>query len=102
MRPYTTPTHDIVVEGKDLTGCDVWVSYQQGTRERDVKVEPEFDGTDTVLHVPWTQQQTAYFSPGCVEVQVNWVYPQGERWASKTAIIDVEKNLLSKEVEYGE
>ena len=102
MRPYTTPTHDIVVEGKDLTGCDVWVSYQQGARERDVKVEPEFDGTDTVLHVPWTQQQTAVFAPGSVEVQVNWVYPQGERDASETAIIDVEKNLLRREVEFGE
>lgn len=30
MIRYTTPTHEHKVKGIDLSGCDVWVSYQQG------------------------------------------------------------------------
>lgn len=101
MRRWTTPTHELVVEGVDLTGCDVYVDYKQGSRTRRVKVEPEYDGADTVLEVEWTQEQSAVFKEGDVDVQVNWIYPDGSRDASEIATIESTRNILNEEVEYG-
>ena len=40
MRRYTTPTHDLVVRGIDLTDMDVYVTYMQGEC-RKVTMQPE-------------------------------------------------------------
>ena len=100
MRRWTTPTHELVVEGVDLTGCDVYVDYKQGSRTRRVKVEPSFDGTDTLLEVEWTQEQSAVFKPGDVEVQVNWIHPHGERDATEIVTLEATRNLLNEEVAF--
>lgn len=100
MRRWTTPTHELVVEGVDLTGCDVYVDYKQGSRTRRVKCEPEYDGSDTVLEVTWTQEQSAVFKPGEVEVQVNWITEAGDRDATKIATFEATRNLLNEEVAF--
>ena len=103
MIQYTTPTNTHIVKGIDLTGCDVWVSYEQGKVEVDIKASDiSFDGEDTTLSVTLTQEQTASFRVGKVTHQVNWVYPDGSRDATNQKIITVEPNLLNKVVNYGD
>lgn len=103
MIQYTTPTNKHVVKGIDLTGCDVWVSYEQGKRELDMKAaDVAFDGEDTTITVRFTQGQTASFKVGEAKVQVNWVYPDGTRDATGQKSVRIEPNLLNREVEYGD
>lgn len=103
MIQYTTPTNKHIVKGIDLTGCDVWVSYEQGRVELDIKAaDVAFDGEDTTVAVRFTQAQTAGFRPGEAKVQVNWVYPDGARDATRQKTVEVEPNLLNREVEYGD
>lgn len=101
MRQFTTPTHEIVVEGIDLTGCDVHVTYTQGKYVRDVTVEPEFDGTDTHLYVPWGQAESGQFKVGAASVQVNWIYEDGNRNATNDFTFKITKNLLARVISYG-
>ena len=100
---YTTPIERAVVEGVDLTGCDVWLSFQQGRRELDVKASSvTYDGEDTTVEVPLTQLQTAGFKAGTVQMQCNWVTPEGSRDATVLAEVEWGLNLLERVVEYGE
>lgn len=103
MIQYTTPTDVCVVHGIDLTGCDVWVSYQQRKAELDVKASSvTYDGEDSTVSVELTQEQTAKFKAGTVEMQVNWVTPQGKRDATTKKSQEVLVNLLERVVEYGD
>lgn len=103
MIQYTTPTNRHIVKGIDLTGCDVWVSYEQGKRELDIKAaDVTFDGEDTIVTVKFTQEQTSAFKVGDVKFQVNWVYPDGTRDATSQKTTKMEPNLLNKVVEYGD
>ena len=101
MRRYTTPTHELTVVDADLSGCDVYVSYKQGSRTREVMVEPVLEGEDTHLSVPWTQEETALFNEGMLQVQVNWITPEGLRTATEVGQVQVGPNLLAREVEFG-
>lgn len=100
MRRYTTPTHELLVEGVDLTGCDVYATYRQGRRTRTIRVEPEQTEEGTVLHVPFEQIETAEFRVGPVDVQVNWVHPDGQRDATEIASVMATQNLLDEVVPY--
>lgn len=80
---YTSPVDAFVIEGIDLTGCVVWVSYEQGQRQLDVPAEVSYDGSDTHLSVHLSQEETGLFFEGVVSVQVNWIYPDGQRDATK-------------------
>lgn len=102
MVRYTTPTDTYRVLGVDLTGCNVWVSYQQGARELDVETDAiTYDGEDSIVEVELTQAQTAAFREGRkLLVQVNWVYPTGKRDATVQAEVDVMGNLLERELTY--
>lgn len=103
MIQYTTPTHSYVVEGIDLSGCDMWVSYQQGDAKLDVKATTvSYDGIDTTATVNLSQEQTGAFEPGTVKVQLNWVYPNGKRDAVSVKSIDVGRNLIPRVMGYGD
>lgn len=103
MIRYTTPTDVLVVKGLDLSSFDVWVSYQQKTRELDVKASSvTFDGTDSTVEVNLTQEQTGLFKKGSIQVQVNWISQDGNRdatFASEEMVVD---NLLEKVIDYGD
>lgn len=102
MIQYTTPTNRHIIKGIDLTGCDVWVSYEQGKNELDIKAtNVSFDGEDTTVAVKFTQEQAASFKVGAVKYQVNWVYPDGTRDATDQKVTEVVPNLLNRVVEYG-
>lgn len=101
MIQWTTPTHTHTVKGIDLTGYDVYVSYKQGRREIDVKAdEVAFDGNDTTITVSLTQPQTGQFREGSVSVQVNWVTADQKRDAVKVKSVEVDENLMAREVSY--
>lgn len=100
---WTSPTDELTIRGVDLTGCDVWVSYQQRKAELDVKAASvSYDGADTTVTVELTQAQTALFRPGAVQVQANWVTADGRRDATLVKEDTVYLNLLEREVAYGE
>lgn len=102
MIRYTTPTHLHRVKGIDLTGFDVWVSYEQGMASLDVKASKvELDGEDTLIYVSFDQGQTARFREGRASVQINWVDQRGQRDATTVKEIPVGPNLLGRTVAHG-
>lgn len=101
MIQWTTPTHIHTVRGVDLSGYDVYVSYKQGRSELNVPaVSLAYDGSDTSITVELTQRQTGMFKAGTVKVQINWVTPDGKRDAVKLKSVEVDENLMTKEVRY--
>lgn len=98
MIRYTTPTHEHRIKGIDLSGCEVWVSYEQGLAEVNAKASVEFDGTDSIATVSLTQGETARFREGTVYVQINWVWPNGKRDATVKKELPMLGNLLEREL----
>lgn len=98
MIRYTTPTHAHKVKGIDLSGCEVWVSYEQGIADVNARASVEFDGTDSIVTVSLTQRQTARFHEGKVQVQINWLYPNGKRDATVKKELQMLDNLLEREL----
>lgn len=102
MIQYTTPTDELVVKGVDLTGYEVWASYRQRSKKLDVQAQSvTYDGTDTTITIPLTQEQTGAFASGQVAVQVNWLTAGGQRDATTIKEISVGSNLLDRVMEYG-
>lgn len=101
MIEWTTPTHRHVVRGIDLSAYDVYVSYKQGRTELSIAADSvEYDGTDTTVTVSLTQRQTGQFKAGTAKVQINWVTPDGKRDAVLVKSVEVDENLMQKEVRY--
>lgn len=101
MIQWTTPTHRHTVRGIDLSGYDVYVSYKQSRNELTIPAETiAYDGTDTTVTVQLTQKQTGAFKAGTVKVQINWVTPDGNRDAVLVKSVEVDENLMAKEVSY--
>lgn len=103
MIQYTTPTDELTVKGVDLTGYEVWASYRQRSRRLDVQAtDVTYDGEDTTILIPLTQEQTGAFSCGKVSIQVNWLTPEGKRDATTIKTVEVGANLLDRVMEYGD
>lgn len=101
MIRYTTPTHTHIVDDVDLTGCDVYVSYKQGSREAHFPAdEVVLEDGNSKITVDLSQKQTGGFKAGKVSVQINWIYPDGRRDAVASKTIEVLDNLLAKVVYY--
>lgn len=111
MRAYTTAAQTLNVQGKDLTGCHVWVTYLQRkspTSETATVVTVDGDaltvtrsGSDTIVAVTLTQEQTGRFVKGAAYVQVNWMTSAGLRDATDAIEITIDPNLLRKVLSYG-
>lgn len=97
IRKFTTPTHTLTVKGTDLTEADVYVTYEQGDiKQTYTDVTCTLSGSDTVITVEMTQEETSKFKVGAyVEVQVNWV-KNGKRDATDIKSIKVDGNLLDE------
>jgi hypothetical protein len=95
---------ELVVQGIDLTGCDVYVTLWQQGGEITTQVGPEDmarDDEGTTITVGYTQEQTASLDEGRAKVQVNWVDGEGRRNATAIAAIQVSGNLLGRKVGNG-
>lgn len=101
MIQWTTPTHIHTVRGVDLSSYDVYVSYKQNRTELTIPAQSvTYNGTDTTVTVQLTQKQTGSFKAGTVKVQINWVTPDGNRDAVLVKSVEVDENLMAKEVGY--
>lgn len=104
---FTTPTLTLIARGVDLTDMDaVTVSLRQrigkaeSTHEVDV-TDPTmtYDGTDTTITVPLTQEQAGGFVAGSmVLAQVNWMEGD-DRDASTIGRVAWDENLLDEVME---
>lgn len=109
MINYTTPTISLTVEGVDLTGQDVYVTLEQGSKELtksgsdlNITTETHDSVTDTNISFALTQEESATFKFNlAVSVQVNWISASGVRAATEIKGISVMRNLLDEVIEYG-
>lgn len=103
MIRYTTPTLILRVPVK-LEDVEIYVSLRQkeicinrAVADGDVSIE---DGK-TIIKVYYTQKETAKLRKNVpAEVQVNWVYQDGSRNATRMKEVLVTDNLFNKEVDY--
>lgn len=103
MRRYTTPTVELVIEGIDLTGCEVYVTLSQQGSEITTTIgdgDMAYDGEDTTITVAYTQEETARLTEGRAKVQVNWLDSNGARNCSSIATVQVTGNLLGRVVDH--
>lgn len=96
MRRYTTPRILIKIEGADLTGCDVYITFRQGRREHTVKNPPmQIEGKNAYLEVRLTQLQSARFRHDKpVEVEANIVDSSNYRAATNIVETSFDRQLL--------
>lgn len=95
MIQYTTPTMILTVPNTlDLTLAEtVYCTISQ----LPVVVTVSVDALTVSAHrveVYLSQKQSGQFSPGKAEVQLNVLYDDGTRLATKTATVTIGKNLL--------
>lgn len=109
MITYTTPTISLTVEGVDLSGLDVYVSLEQGSKEMVktgndliITTETHEQVTDSNIVFTLTQEESASWNLGkSVMVQVNWISSDGVRDATEIKTIGVMRNLLDEVIQYG-
>lgn len=92
MRRGTTPTITIQTD-IDLTEYSVWVTFEQGTVQKDFIPTKSADGKE--LEVTLTQEDTLAFSKGDVKIQIRAVDEGGTAIASN--IMTAKVNELLKE-----
>lgn len=99
MIPYTTPTITLTVDA-DLTGMDVYVTLEQGQNRLTIEdAAVTVEGGVTTIEVTLTQAQTAAFSRGSCDVQVNWMDIRGMRNATIVRSIPIGTQLLDSVLE---
>lgn len=106
MIRYTTPTLYSTVKDVDLTvGYDVYVSLKQ-----DVQIDKsgedltlELVGENTLISFKLSQLESAMFNfDKRVFVQINAIDENGNRLATGIKEVPVMRNLLDKEISYGD
>lgn len=107
MINFTTPTLYANVKGVDLTtGYDVYVSLEQDRVQLDKSGEDltlELNDDDTLISFRLTQLESAMFNYGKrVFVQINAIDENGNRLATGIKEVPVMRNLLDREIEYGD
>lgn len=97
----TTPTITLKLPSEYDLGLaeNVYVTFQLTSGEIITKSGFEVEIDENEATVTLTQYETLKMSGGEVELQINWTYSDGSRWASKTAFIDVSKQLLREVVD---
>jgi len=89
---FTEPTLDLT----QATG--VYVTFKQATFVM-TKTGDELDVAEKSIGVYMTQEETAKFQEGSVDIQANWVTGDGNRAASEIVSCDFTKQLLPQVIE---
>ena len=98
----TTPTFTLVFPssaGIDFTAAQsVYVTFSSGKINL-TKTGESLVLTVNTIEVLLSQSETLMFEPGEVDIQANWVTPEGKRLASEIVSYKITKQLLKKVVE---
>ena len=91
----TTPTLKLQLQDIDLSLMhEIHVTIKQGAVKQDI-ADPEIDGD--YINIYFTQEQSLAFTVGTpVEVQVNGLTANNERWASEIATVNIGRQLLDE------
>lgn len=93
---YTTPVFTLTFTEKtlDLTqATGVYVTFKQATLDI-TKTGDELEVAEKSIAVYMSQEETAQFCDGTVEIQANWVTGDGNRAASEIVTYDFTRQLL--------
>lgn len=94
---YTTPVFTLTFTEKDLDltqAEEVFVTFRQACKLMTVTGDDLTVGEKTIV-VSFTQEETAEFCEGDVEIQANWVIA-GKRAASEVVNYQFTKQLLQE------
>ena len=97
---YTTPVFTLTFSEKnlDLTqATDVFVTFKQAFQTMTVSGEDLTIGEKTIA-VSFTQEETAQFCVGDVEIQANWIIA-GKRAASEVVTYQFTEQLLQEVIQ---
>lgn len=96
MTRGTTPTFILTVPDTcDLTQCsNVYVTFKQPNGIVITKSGNDIDIMPHEVDVYLDQAETLMFAAGSVNVQLNFVFPGGQRACSDIAKISIRENLL--------
>ena len=107
----TTPDYELIIEGYDLTGATVHVTFSEGRLRIDktgndlnISVTTETrDGVEVTIStitLSLTQRETLYLQEGAASIQVKWINSDGKVLATEIAAANITRALLDKVVEY--
>lgn len=107
----TTPDYVLTIEGYDLTGKTVFVTFAQGVNKftkgnDDVEITTtteEVDGaevTTSAIALTLTQRDTLFLKTGAVSIQVKWIDSDGKVLATNIAMAEINRALLERVVSY--
>ncbi len=98
-RQYTTPVIELRIDGHDLSGADVYVTFMNKVRNNSLTLNSPTvttDSTGSTVSVHLTQAESGKFwYDESVMVQVNWI-DAGERYATEIATIPWKENLMKE------
>ena len=98
MIRWTTPTYELTIEGVDLTGFDVYVTFSQhGDVVTVENPTMAVDKGNTTITCSLSQTESAAFRAGEMDVQVNWVDASHNRCATLVKQVPVDAQLLQEE-----
>ena len=98
---YTTPTFVLSFTEPDLDltmAYNVYVTFRSKTCSL-TKSNEGLTVEAKKISVYLTQQETAKFQPGEIEIQANWTTIEGGRFASNVAKYSIDKQLLTVVIE---
>ena len=102
MRQFTTPLDTLRIDGHDLSGADVYVTYSNKRRSTILTLDSPTvttDSTGSTIEVHFTQAQSGMFQYGEeVATQVNWI-EAGERYATDIVTRFWKENLIKEVIE---
>lgn len=99
----TTPDYILTVKGVDLRGMSVIVTIRQGNRELDKGTGDLLitsDGTDSVIALTLSQEDTLYLQEGAAAVQVKFIDVENVARGTDIQTINVNRALYERVIEY--
>lgn len=103
MRRFDSEAHRLRLEGADLTGCTIKITYRQDNYKFVISNPPNVivDEDGTTIIVTMSQLETSKFSQGSAKVQVSWINASGWRQSTDIGRIRIKPTLLEEVMEYG-
>ena len=98
---YTTPSFTLTFTDQELDltqASGVYVTFKSGGNTL-TKTGESLTVAAKQIDVHLTQQETAQFKVGDVEIQANWVMPSGDRAASDIVTCKIDRQLLTAVIE---